>query len=109
MLGLKLLNPNAQNSIFPSFTYVLNFNFFSLLLIFRILKNPSEYMQSFCDAITDAAKSIDSKYLKEGEQVQVGFEGPFVSRRITPRELLSEFIGSMVCIEGIVTKCTLFF
>jgi DNA replication licensing factor MCM3 len=91
------------------FFLVLNFDFFSLFLMFRILKNPSEYMQSFCDAVTDAAKGIDPKYLKEGEHVLVGFEGPFVSRRITPRELLSEFIGSMVCVEGIVTKCTLFF
>lgn len=66
-------------------------------------------MQPFCDAVTDAAKSIDPKYLKEAEQVLVGFEGPFVSRRVTPRELLSEFIGSMVCVEGIVTKCTVFF
>ncbi|KAL1366353.1 hypothetical protein HN51_014191 [Arachis hypogaea] len=73
----------------------------------RILRNPSEYMQAFCDAVTDAARAIDPKYLKEGEQVLVGFEGPFVSRRVTPRELLSEFIGSMVCVEGIVTKCSL--
>ncbi|XP_028754886.1 DNA replication licensing factor MCM3 [Neltuma alba] len=73
----------------------------------RILRNPSEYIQSFCDAVTDAARAIDPKYLKEGEQVLVGFEGPFVSRRVTPRELLSEFIGSMVCVEGIVTKCSL--
>ncbi|KAF2305412.1 hypothetical protein GH714_005052 [Hevea brasiliensis] len=72
-----------------------------------ILKNPSEYLQPFCDAATDVARSIDPKYLKEGEQVLVGFEGPFVSRRVTPRELLSEFIGSMVCVEGIVTKCSL--
>ncbi|KAK7319283.1 hypothetical protein RJT34_04002 [Clitoria ternatea] len=73
----------------------------------RILRNPSDYMQSFCDAVTDAARAIDPKYLKEGEQVLVGFEGPFVSRRVTPRELLSQFIGSMVCVEGIVTKCSL--
>ncbi|XP_058731283.1 DNA replication licensing factor MCM3 [Vicia villosa] len=73
----------------------------------RILRNPSEYMQSFCDAVTDAARAIDPKYLKEGEQVLVGLEGPFVSRRVTPRDLLSEFIGSMVCVEGIITKCSL--
>ncbi|KAK2383745.1 Minichromosome maintenance (MCM2/3/5) family protein [Trifolium repens] len=73
----------------------------------RILRNPSEYMQSFCDAVTDATRAIDPKYLKEGEQVLVGFEGPFVSRRVTPRDLLSEFIGSMVCVEGIITKCSL--
>ena len=62
-------------------------------------------MQSFCDAATEATRNIDPKYLKEGEQVLVGFEGHFVSRRVTPRELLSEFIGSLVCVEGIVTKC----
>ena len=65
-------------------------------------------MHPFCDAVTEAAKSIDPKYLKEGEILHVGFEGPFVSRRVTPRELLSEFIGSMVCVVGIVTKCTSF-
>ncbi|XVE51591.1 hypothetical protein DITRI_Ditri02bG0053800 [Diplodiscus trichospermus] len=74
---------------------------------FLILKNPSEYMQPFCDAVTEAARSIDPKCLKEGEILHVGFEGPFVSRRVTPRELLSEFIGSMVCVVGIVTKCSL--
>ncbi|KAL5082556.1 hypothetical protein RYX36_010977 [Vicia faba] len=73
----------------------------------RIMRNPSEYMQSFCDAVTDAARAIDPKYLKEGEHVLVGLEGPFVSRRVTPRDLLSEFIGSMVCVEGIITKCSL--
>ncbi|CAE6216179.1 unnamed protein product [Arabidopsis arenosa] len=73
----------------------------------RILKNPNEYMQSFCDAATEATRGIDPKYLKEGELVLVGFEGYFVSRVVTPRELLSEFIGSMVCVEGIVTKCSL--
>lgn len=63
-------------------------------------------MQAFCDAATEVANKIDGKYLKQGEQVLVGFEGPFVSRRVTPRELLSVFIGSMVCVEGIITKCT---
>ncbi|CAH8337516.1 unnamed protein product [Eruca vesicaria subsp. sativa] len=73
----------------------------------RILKNPIEYMQSFCNAATEVTRNIDPKYLKEGEQVLVGFEGHFVSRRVTPRELLSDFIGSLVCVEGIVTKCSL--
>lgn len=46
--------------------------------------------------------------VSQGESVNVCFEGPLVSRRVTPRELLSEFIGCMVCVEGIVTTCTLF-
>lgn len=75
---------------------------------FRLLRNPGEYLQPFCDAATEWARNIDPKYLKEGEEVLVGFEGPFVSRRVNPRELLSQFIGSMVCVEGIVTKCMYF-
>ncbi|XVF23374.1 hypothetical protein REPUB_Repub13aG0032800 [Reevesia pubescens] len=64
-------------------------------LAHRILKNPNEYMQPFCGALMAAAKSVDPKYLKEGEMLHVGFEDPFVSHRVTPRELLSAFIGSM--------------
>ena len=74
--------------------------------LIRILKNPGEYMQPFSDAATEVSRNLDPKYLKEGEQILIGFEGPFVSRRVTPRDLLSSFIGSMVCVEGIVTKCT---
>lgn len=66
-------------------------------------------MQPLCDAVTDMVRSMNAKYLKEGEQILVGLEGPFVSRRVTPRELLSGFIGSMVCVEGIVTKCNFSF
>ncbi|KAL3520205.1 hypothetical protein ACH5RR_018354 [Cinchona calisaya] len=73
----------------------------------RLLQNPSEYMQPLCDAMTEMVQNYDAKYLKEGEQVLVGLDGPFVSRRVTPRDLLSGFIGSIVCVEGIVTKCSL--
>ncbi|XP_074269686.1 DNA replication licensing factor MCM3 homolog 2-like [Silene latifolia] len=76
-------------------------------LIRRMLRSPSEYLQPFADAATEVTKNIDPKFLKEGEGVSVGFDGPFVSRRVTPRDLLSQFIGSMVCVEGIVTKCSL--
>lgn len=74
-----------------------------------ILKNLSKYMQPFRDVETDATKSIDPKYLKEVEQALVRFEGSFVSRCVTPTKLLSEVIGSMVRVEGIVTKCIVFF
>lgn len=62
-------------------------------------------MQAFNDAATEVASKIDPKYLKPGDQLLVGFNGPFVSRGVTPRDLLSEYIGSMVSVRGIVTKC----
>ncbi|KAL5731837.1 DNA helicase [Ranunculus cassubicifolius] len=73
----------------------------------RILRHPGEFLQPFSDALTEVTRNVNPKYLKEGQQVFVGFEGPFVSRRVTPRDLLSSFIGSMVCVHGIVTKCSL--
>ena len=31
----------------------------------------------------------------------------FGARHVTPRSLASRFLGNMVCLEGIVTKCKL--
>ncbi|XXG77306.1 hypothetical protein AAC387_Pa08g1482 [Persea americana] len=80
---------------------------FSLDLARRLIKNPGEYIQPFSDALTEVTRNVDPKYLKEGEQVLIGFEGPFGFHRVTPRDLLSGFIGTMVCVDGIVTKCSL--
>lgn len=97
--------------------FICFFNFFKMFFdllpcffffVHRILRNPGEYMQAFCDAATEIANSINPKYLKQGEQVLVGFKDIFAPYRLTPRDLLSEFIGSMVCVEGIVTKCNIF-
>ncbi|PKA54358.1 DNA replication licensing factor MCM3 like 1 [Apostasia shenzhenica] len=80
---------------------------YSLDLARRLIRNPGEYMQPISDAITDVTRNVDPKYLKEGERVLVGFSGPFGFHKVTPRDLMSAFIGSMVCVEGIVTKCSL--
>lgn len=71
----------------------------------RLIRNPGEYLHPFSDAVTEITKSIESKYLKEGERILVGFNGPFGFHKVTPRDLMSSFIGTMVCVEGIVTKC----
>lgn len=65
-------------------------------------------MHSFSDALMEVTRNVDPKYVKEGERVLVGFTGPFGFHRVTPRDLMSSFIGTMVCVEGIVTKCKLF-
>jgi DNA replication licensing factor MCM3 len=71
----------------------------------RIIRSPGEFMQPASDAVTEVARNLDPKFLKEGERVLVGFTGPFGFHRVTPRDLMSSFIGTMVCVEGIVTKC----
>ncbi|XP_026399734.1 DNA replication licensing factor MCM3 homolog 2-like [Papaver somniferum] len=74
----------------------------------RLLRNPGDYIQPFSEALTEVTRNIDPKYLKEGESILAGFEGAIGdSREVTPRGLLSSFIGSMVRVKGIVTKCSL--
>ncbi|CAN6359738.1 unnamed protein product [Urochloa humidicola] len=73
----------------------------------RVIRTPGEYMQPASDAVSEVARNLDPKFLKEGERVMVGFSGPFGFHRVTPRDLMSSFIGTMVCVEGIVTKCSL--
>lgn len=80
---------------------------FNLDLTRRLIRNPGEYFQPFSDALVEVTRNVDPKYLREGQQIQVGFEGQFGFHKLTPRELLSPFLGSLVSVEGIVTKCSL--
>ncbi|GLJ15710.1 hypothetical protein SUGI_0258600 [Cryptomeria japonica] len=80
---------------------------FSHDLARRVIRSPSEYIQPLSDALGEVTRNVDPKYLQEGQQVQVGFEGHFGFHKLTPRELLSPFLGTMVSVEGIVTKCSL--
>ena len=52
--------------------------------------------------------NIDPEFVKTTEAVSdfhVGFEGSFGAHTVNPRTLSARFLGSMVCLEGIVTKC----
>ena len=49
--------------------------------------------------------SIDAAFAKQFEEFHVGFEGSFGAKHVSPRTLKSNLIGSLVCVEGIVTKC----
>ena len=51
--------------------------------------------------------NIDANYVKE--DLFIAFEGSFGNKHVTPRTLTSNFLGNLVCVEGIVTKCKLDF
>ncbi|KAL3700526.1 hypothetical protein R1sor_018548 [Riccia sorocarpa] len=80
---------------------------FSQDLTRRILQSPSEFIQPLTEAVGETTRNIDAKYITEEEEMHVGFEGQFGFHRVTPRELLSPFLGALVSVEGIVTKCSL--
>eukprot|EP00898_Chlorokybus_atmophyticus_P003404 jgi/Chlat1/4064/Chrsp26S04106 len=73
----------------------------------RLIRHPGEFMQAFEEAVAEAMRNVDPKCLPLTEEAHIGFEGNFGANAVTPRLLLSPYLSSMVCVEGIVTKCTL--
>ena len=79
----------------------------SLFICFSLLNNAFEEQMAFQRALKEYVGSLDPSYAKENEELFVGFEGSFGNRHLTPRTLMSRFLGNLVCVEGIVTKCKL--
>ncbi|KAJ3113873.1 MCM DNA helicase complex subunit [Phlyctochytrium bullatum] len=84
-----------------------------------ICKTPIDYVPAFDKAVKDTVLATDiftnarPMYTKNGvvgiEDVPfwVGFEGSFGDQFLSPRKLSAKHLGKMVCLEGIVTKCSL--
>ncbi len=64
-------------------------------------------MGCFQRALKEFVTAADATYAKNFEEFLIGFDGSFGSNHVSPRTLISSFIGTMVCVEGIVTKCSL--
>ncbi|KAL3891553.1 hypothetical protein ACJMK2_003812 [Sinanodonta woodiana] len=74
----------------------------------QVLLNDSfEEMVAFQRALKEFVASANPVYSKQYEEFFVGFEGSFGGKHVSPRTLTSRFLGNMVCVEGIVTKCSL--
>lgn len=73
----------------------------------KLLNNAFEELVAFQRALKDLVASIDATYAKQHEEFFIGLEGSFGSKHVSPRTLTSRLLGSMVCLEGIVTKCSL--
>uniref|UniRef100_A0A671Q195 DNA replication licensing factor MCM3 n=1 Tax=Sinocyclocheilus anshuiensis TaxID=1608454 RepID=A0A671Q195_9TELE len=73
----------------------------------KLLNNAFEELLAFQHALKDLVASIDATYAKQHEEFFIGLEGSFGSKHVSPRTLTSRLLGSMVCLDGIVTKCSL--
>eukprot|EP01113_Clastostelium_recurvatum_P015408 TRINITY_DN1858_c0_g1_i1.p1 TRINITY_DN1858_c0_g1~~TRINITY_DN1858_c0_g1_i1.p1 ORF type:complete len:869 (+),score=246.30 TRINITY_DN1858_c0_g1_i1:35-2641(+) len=86
-------------------------------LAYRFLLNPNEYMEAFHDAlktfvstIADPSDEDDPELRKaalDDMEYYIGVEGAFGDHHVSPRGLSSSFVRNLVCVEGIVTKCSL--
>lgn len=111
------LQPNALKQIMtPSFPICFHFPFVVChilqfkqcgcdLLCFSLLNNAFEEQLAFQRALKEYVGSVDPTYAKDTEELFVAFEGSFGNKHVTPRTLMSRFLGNLVCVEGIVTKC----
>mmetsp|Transcript_44040 Transcript_44040/g.71698 ORF Transcript_44040/g.71698 Transcript_44040/m.71698 type:complete len:863 (+) Transcript_44040:134-2722(+) len=82
---------------------------FDRALAERLLRQPLDYLAPFNEALKEFVLSTSPSFLKDCPEVDlcVGFEGSFGRNHVSPRLLLSHLLGSLVCVEGIVTKCSL--
>ena len=69
------------------------------------MNNAFEELIAFQRALKDAVASVDATYAKQYEEFFVGLEGSFGHKHVTPRTLTARLLGSLVCVEGIITKC----
>lgn len=71
----------------------------------KLLNNGFEEQLAFQKALKEYIYTVSSDYGKEFDDFFVAFEGSFGSKHVTPRNLNSRYLGNLVCVEGIVTKC----
>lgn len=82
-------------------------------LLMRLLQKPVECFPAFEDALNNFVKQgADPNLLSlveegDGVHLTVGLKGDFGRHEVSPRELTSAFLNQLVCVFGIVTKCSL--
>lgn len=72
-----------------------------------LLENAFEEQNAFQKALKEYVNTVAPDYSKEHEDFFIAFEGSFGNKHVTPRSLQCRYLGNLVCVEGIVTKCSL--
>jgi len=75
----------------------------------RLLQEPLEWLPPLEMAVRELAISVGDGFGLDFElnPVHVGLEGSFGGFHTTPRHLSASFLGNIVCLDGIVTSCSL--
>ncbi|KAJ2147921.1 MCM DNA helicase complex subunit [Coemansia sp. RSA 564] len=77
----------------------------------QLMAEPAEFIPGLEAAATEAGRAAAVRAgvaLDAGQfRVAVGFSGAFGTHHVTPRGLRARQLGRLVCVEGIVTRCSL--
>ncbi|KAL3916148.1 MAG: hypothetical protein SGPRY_006945 [Prymnesium sp.] len=73
------------------------------------MRHPAEYLPLFEEQLREVVGNHDPSYAKQGalSKLHIGVHGSFGSHHVSPRGLTASLLNSLVCVEGIVTKCSL--
>lgn len=70
-----------------------------------------DYLPAFDKALNEIINPVDSAsargQLTDNDYYHVGLEGSFGANEISPRNINAKFIGKLVCLEAIVTRCSI--
>ncbi|KAJ2077640.1 MCM DNA helicase complex subunit [Coemansia sp. RSA 988] len=81
---------------------------FDSALAERVVAEPGDYIPAFEAAAAEVGAGQAGAVVDEAAfRVAVGFCGAFGAHHLTPRGLRARHLGQLVCIEGIVTRCSL--
>lgn len=72
-----------------------------------LLNNAFEEQLAFQRALREYVFTVAHDYGKQTDDFFIAFEGSFGNKHVTPRSLHSRYLGNLICVEGIVTKCML--
>lgn len=73
----------------------------------QLLSNAFDELFAFHKALKEYVFTVAHEYAKDHDEFFVAFEGSFGAKHVTPRSLSSRHLGNLICVEGIVTKCSL--
>jgi len=78
-------------------------------LALALMRSPAEYLPAFEEALREIVTNHDPSFAKQGaaNEFRIGVVGSFGAHHVSPRQLGSALLNSVVRVEGIVTKCSL--
>jgi DNA replication licensing factor MCM3 len=74
-----------------------------------LLKHPVDFLPAFHDALLTVIQQVhdSDKHDIEGKGYGIAFNGSFGDHHVNPRTLKASYLGHMISLEGIVTRCSL--
>ncbi|KAI8991760.1 MCM2/3/5 family-domain-containing protein [Mycotypha africana] len=102
---IPLMLQNGRRRMVVSIDALRQFN---ADLCSALLSSPADCLPAFDSALNKIVKTIaDPRDYNEDRPFYIAFKGSFGYNHVNPRTLRSAHLGKFVCIEGIVTRCSL--